>query len=206
MDSRDIALQSVTPTVMVPRYGDFEPLGSSGHRFLAAADGLWLEARRPWCYLRRPLAQQCAVAMPYGRVEAVFESISIPFDLVRGFIAAARKRLPNEAAAWIVWQQDTGQFSLRLLPEIEAGPGSIRFHRPVLVRGEHVVVDIHSHGTLPAFFSATDDRDDKGEVKFSCVVGNIDADEPSLCVRLCAIGYFEPIAFPAERLACSGGA
>lgn len=54
MDPRDVALQSVAPVIMVPRYSDLEPLSQNGHRFLVADDGLWLEVYRPWLYEGRP--------------------------------------------------------------------------------------------------------------------------------------------------------
>jgi PRTRC genetic system protein A len=55
---------------------------------------------------------------------------------------------------------------------------------------EHLAVDIHSHGCMGAFFSATDDDDDRGELKLSIVIGNLDADEASMRMRLCALGQF----------------
>lgn len=58
MDARDVALQHSAPVVTVPRYGGFTPLAENGHRFLVTGDGLWLEARRPWMYLRVPLVCQ----------------------------------------------------------------------------------------------------------------------------------------------------
>jgi PRTRC genetic system protein A len=60
MDARDVALQQSAPVVTVPRYGGFTPLTENGHRFLVTGDGLWLEARRPWLYLRVPLVSQKA--------------------------------------------------------------------------------------------------------------------------------------------------
>jgi hypothetical protein len=68
MDARDVALQQSAPVVTVPRYGGFAPLAGNGHRFLVTGDGLWLEARRPWLYLRVPLVSQKSVPMPYGWV------------------------------------------------------------------------------------------------------------------------------------------
>ena len=47
MDTRDTALQHSALVVVVPRYGEFEPMTGNGHRFLVTGDGLWLEARRP---------------------------------------------------------------------------------------------------------------------------------------------------------------
>lgn len=198
MDSRDIALQSVAPTVMVPHFGDFTPLAQSGHRFLAAADGLWLEVRRPWLYLRRQLAAQDRVPMPYGRVQATLETVRIPASLVSQFVAAARERLPNEVAAWVIWQEATGDFALRLLTDIHASPGSVHFHRPALSAGEHLVLDLHSHANAPAYFSTQDDADDLGEVKFAGVVGNLDREAPDFALRLCAMGYFESVSISPD--------
>ena len=40
LDQRDSIIQATVPVVMVPRFSLFEPLSDSGHRFLAANDGL----------------------------------------------------------------------------------------------------------------------------------------------------------------------
>jgi len=64
----DRTLQTVTPTVMVPRHEEFSSLATPGHRFLVAEDGLWIEIWRPWLYVRVPLATQDRVAMPYGKL------------------------------------------------------------------------------------------------------------------------------------------
>lgn len=198
-DPRDNALQAATPTVMVPRFGTFEPLTEPGHRFLATADGLWLELKRAWLYLCMPLACQYLVAMPYGRVEESIDLIfgSVPSALMEEFCGQAKDRLPNEHAAWITWNEVTGHIRLRALGEISAAPGHIHFNRPVLAEGEHLVLDVHSHGTLPAFFSATDNRDD-GEVKIAGVIGNLDTPHPTAEFRLCALGVFLPMPGTAK--------
>ena len=59
-----------------------------------------------------------------------------------------------------------------------------------LQEGEHLVVDMHSHGDMPAFFSGEDDRDDAGAMRFSVVVGNIGSETPSSQMRLCLAGVF----------------
>lgn len=198
LDMRDVALQSVTPTVMVPRFSNLEPLSAHGHRFLMAGDGLWYEVMSPWLHLRHPLAKQGTVSMPYGAVEPAIDfGFTIPVDLVMRFVEVARERCPNECAAWIVWSERDGGLDLRLLEEISVGRGHVKFHRPALGEYEHMVVDLHSHGHLPAFFSAMDDRDDRGEVKIAGVVGSVDT-KPSFAFRLCVNGLFIPIMPPEE--------
>jgi len=196
MDPRDIALQNATPTVMVPRFGSFEPMDEPGHRFLSASDGLWLELRRAWLYLRLPIARQNRVAMPYGSLEPVIEFVfgTLSGKLVDQFLLESREKLPNEHAAWITWNEENGNVELHTLEAINARPDLIHFHRPALDDCEHLVLDLHSHGRLPAFFSReTDDIDDRGEVKIAGVVGNIDTPQPTTAFRLCVLGMFLPL-------------
>lgn len=198
-DPRDAVLQTGTPTVMVPRFGEFEPLTEPGHRFLAATDGLWLELRRAWLYLRLPLARQTVVAMPYGTVTPTIDLAfgSIPRQFVEAFVGRAREHLPNEHAAWVTWSQDSGKFKLRFLEETEASPEHLNVNRPVLDDGEHLVLDLHSHGYSPAFFSSKDNGDDRGEVKIAGVVGSLGTAAPSSRFRLCGLGLFVPLSGPA---------
>jgi len=52
-----------------------------------------------------------------------------------------------------------------------------------------VVLDLHSHHTMPAFFSATDDGDEKGG-RFYAVMGHIDQPQPQLILRLGLYGHW----------------
>lgn len=197
MDMRDQALQSVAPTVMVPRFTELEPMAKPGHRFLMASNGLWLEVMRPWLHLRLPLALQDSVAMPYGEVSRLIdlEFGKIPRFLVQVFEEMAQKAMPNETSACITWNEETGQLRLKPLKEIHAGPSHVHYERPQLGEKEHLVVDLHSHGAHPAYFSSQDDQDDKGDVKIAGVVGSCDKTNPTMEFRLCALGMYIPLAF-----------
>ena len=201
MDTRDIALQQSAPVTLVPRYSAFEPMTGNGHRFLVTGDGLWLEARRPWMYLRTPLVRQRNVPMPYGVVtrELSLAFGKIPRCLVFEFFRYAAERCPDECVGWIVWNARTGDMRLERLEELSTGCSHVRYTRPLLDEDEHLVVDIHSHGRLSAFFSSEDDRDDKGEFKIAGVVGNCDQASCSTAFRLCANGLFLPLVFGAEN-------
>jgi PRTRC genetic system protein A len=61
---------------------------------------------------------------------------------------------------------------------------------PILAEGEHMVLDIHSHGRFPAGFSPVDDKDDRGENKVAFVVGNLDKETVTMDSRLCLEGLF----------------
>lgn len=54
---------------------------------------------------------------------------------------------------------------------------------------ESPLLEIHSHGTLPAFWSATDNRDEGG-FRFYGVVGRVERDLPEIRLRLGVYGYW----------------
>lgn len=198
MNPLDIALQSVVPTLMVPKYGNLEPMSGNGHRFLVASNGLWLQVKRNWLDLCMLLSRQYAVAMPYGEVKQVMEFAfgRLPTDLVESFAAHAKEVSPMETAAWIVRNRVNGEFRLIMLKSIDVSEAHVHFVRPQLDESEEMVIDLHSHGAFPAFFSGQDDRDDAGEVKISVVVGNCDKPVPSVVARLCALGLMIKLPSP----------
>ena len=66
---------------------------------------------------------------------------------------------------------------------------------PASVRYERVgstILDIHSHGTMRAFFSAADDADEQGLCLYM-VVGRLDTFLPEVEMRLGVYGYFAPV-------------
>ena len=194
MDSRDIALQSVMPTVMVPRFTEMDELATPGSRLLQAANGTWLEVCRSWMYVRTKIANALPVSVPYGEIADEltlnFAFGKLPREMVAQFIEQARTRCPNECAAWVVWNQRTNQWKLMMLEETSVGPGHVNVNLPSLGEDEHLVLDLHSHGTTNAFFSRTDNKDDKGGVKIAGVVGNLNQTEVTTVFRLCANGLF----------------
>lgn len=52
-----------------------------------------------------------------------------------------------------------------------------------------IVVEIHSHNTMPAFFSHKDDGDEKG-ARFYTVMGHVDRANPELVLRMGMYGHW----------------
>lgn len=55
--------------------------------------------------------------------------------------------------------------------------------------GSDVILEIHSHNRMPAFFSPTDDRDEQGG-RWYAVMGHIDREHPRLALRLGMYGQW----------------
>jgi len=195
MNHSDQLLQTLTPAVMVPKFGAFEFLQTNGHRFLVAKDGLWLEAKRPWIHLCLPIARQEQVEMPFGKVEEHINMLTdpIPKRLLEDFLQIAQDHCPNEVAAWIVWDEDRRRYHLRQLENITASRDECSFHRPSLMDHEWLVMDLHSHAHDKAFFSEQDDVDDAYVLNYSGVFGNVEREKPTFRLRLCANGLFLPM-------------
>lgn len=203
----DAALWKSAPTVAVPKHAKFAQLQEPGHRFLVTADGLYVEILRPWLHLIRGIAPLGEPAMrpPYGavasKIELAFGRLSAAFPMVRQFIDAARTAAPAEHAAWVVWNDTTRALEYRELGITSASAGAVSYDRPTLEPHASLALDLHSHGCGEAFFSGTDDRDDAGEVKISCVVGNLtDGMEPTIQFRLCALGMTLPLNVPVATV------
>ncbi|MFM0046082.1 PRTRC system protein A [Paraburkholderia sediminicola] len=195
MNPVDLVLQRSFPSVMVPAREPLVAMTGPGERLLVAADGVYLEVMRAWIHIIRRIARyEVDTAIPYGAVEQKTQLLcgSVPPALVAEFLQMARRALPNEAGAWIVWSALTLEFRLVALPSLSHGPGYLVYERPPLADGDCVVVDCHSHGRGEAFFSRTDNQDDRHDVKFALVLGHCHQ-EPSTALRLCAKGIFEKI-------------
>lgn len=192
LDKRDLALQTLTPSVMVPLFSKLDSLEQAGQRFLLAKDGLWVEIKRAWLDLTVPLATQYVMPIPCGELsqKMQFNFGTLPIYFLKKFIKDARKSLPNECAAWFVWNEVSGEMRYVLLEAENASIGAVTYLCPELDEGEHLVADIHSHGVTTAFFSFQDNEDDKTEVKIAIVVGNVDTSDVTIKMRLCANGYF----------------
>jgi len=81
-----------------------------------------------------------------------------------------------EAFVFIVYDPDNGYYLH--IPEQTVGQASVNYKWDSPAR--HIIVgDIHSHNTMGAFFSGTDDADDAVKVGISGVIGNLETDQLS---------------------------
>ncbi|KEQ54817.1 hypothetical protein BV95_01046 [Sphingobium chlorophenolicum] len=144
-----------------------------------------------------PVTPPIAAYLPYGSVgepRANLRCGLIPRAFLAQIIDHFGAALPNEAAAFIVWDEDDRRFLLDFPQIDQATPSRLVYRTPVLPGNRHIVCDIHSHGHGRAFFSATDDADDAHATKIALVIGRLGGpDSPEFASRLCAGGMFLPL-------------
>lgn len=196
MDKRDTALQLSCPTVMVPRFSPLEAAEHSGERFLMAANGVFLEITRKWARFVRKVGEfSASVPVPYGTYEETTEwrADALPKELLTEFNISARQSPEVEIGAAIVWNEHDRQYRLLSVESLQASGSHLHYRPPALGDGDHLIVDCHSHGKHPAFFSGTDNQDDQWAVKIAYVVGNCGLATQTTKTRLCLKGMFENV-------------
>lgn len=169
----------------------------AGHGFVVGHDGVTLIVRRPWLELDVAVTGPILAHTPYGSAgtpKADLRCGLIPVELLDQVLGHFFKLLPNEAAAFIIWNERSRLFSV-VFPDIdEATPSRLVYRTPHLGADWHVIADIHSHGNGAAFFSATDDADDAHATKIALVIDLLEhPDGPVMASRICAGGMFLPM-------------
>ena len=189
MNQLDTVLQSQVPMVMVPRYEALTAIRPNSHRYLSCSDGIHLEVDRPWI---SGVFKVSDCVLPYGQVAPRFalKIHSAHFAAMLGaFIEASRHAFPQEHAAWITFHPEQGDLRYFMPAILSVGRGHIQYERPEASADCLPLIDFHSHGALPAFFSNTDNNDDLvDDLKIAIVIGNLDRPEPTAVARLVGLG------------------
>lgn len=123
--------------------------------------------------------------LPAGFLTALLDNARHAYDHGGGLIG------PVEKQYFVVYRDGCPRL---IAPQAQQGtPGSLAYAMPT--RGA-VLVDIHSHHQMDAYFSTTDDRDDVG-LSVSVVIGRIFT-RPELVCRLNVYGHRQRV--PARLL------
>ena len=115
----------------------------------------------------------------------------IPNGFFHAIVSYFKQDLKKEAIVNITYHKRLGRFFIRYpdLEETKRERAYIIYNfKSWLRREEIVVLQIHSHNTMPAFFSPTDDKDEYLPGLYG-VIGNLDNDTPSVSFRFSGMGY-----------------
>ncbi len=201
-DPTDMAVLAAVPCYPVQpsgRSAEIDALRTvrAGHGYIVGRDGMMLILKRPWLDFAAVVTSAPICHLPYGSIgeqRMILACGLIPHRMLGEVIQHFEAALPNEAAAFILWKEHTREFSIEYPPIDEASPSRLVYRTPHPGPGVYVICDIHSHGMMPAFFSATDDADDAHSTKIAIVIGRVGHEKgPTHEVRLCAGGMFIPL-------------
>jgi PRTRC genetic system protein A len=167
---------------------DAGPTGEKGifYDYILAGNGVFVRAENalikatisisePVTIRGLPPLQQ-SVELKHGRIPGHLYELALSV-----FIADPRR----EQIVVVVWD---GEYHLRV-PVQQGTECSVHYETLPAT-----VAEIHSHGMMSAFFSGTDNQNEKGLCLYG-VVGNLDRLIPEINMRIGVYGYFEPLNF-----------
>lgn len=115
--------------------------------------------------------------LPAGKIPP-----SLLDDIVALFKAVIKEKASNvEAHAFILWDKELGYYVF--VPTQEVSGARVTCSWLDIPDGATIVVDIHSHNTMGAFFSSTDNTDDAKHVMYSGVIGQLNRPAPAMVFR-----------------------
>ena len=202
-DPTALALLAERPILPMPKMGGSPAIDAlfarqSGHGYVVGSDGMYLVLNRPWLRLRAPIADTQMDSEPFGPAgPPALELLcgQIPAPLLLAAAEHFRAALPNEAGGFIIWNADHSTFRFEPSIVVSATPSRLVYTPPVVSAGDHIVADMHSHGDAPAFWSHTDDEDDRHHTRLSIVFGGFGPHWPLgyYIVRLSAAARYFPV-------------
>ena len=179
----DKAISLAMPIVGVAHASMLPMIDVGKQRLLVAADGLYIEARSPSLHVRWKIAE---TRTPYGHVTPILSLTDgpLPYGLVRQFVGAAMQSPTVEIAA--IFESCGG---LRFLEPISSGAGHVSYSDRD-IDDDALLVDMHSHGVIDAYFSSQDNESDRSRrgPYLALVVGHCNTSEPRIVARIVVAG------------------
>ena len=178
------------------RTPDPPPITAQLYEYVLAGNGLFVRGRREGLTACLPLAPAEVRGLPWLAPGIRLGYPLIPAGAVEKMLDISRSACRDgeivEALFHLEFQVDVGRWLLHIPPQdgrpghvrpTETGPGS-SFAR--------ALVEVHSHHRLPAYFSPTDDADERSGFRIYGVLGSIFT-RPVLRLRVGLHGYLWPI-------------
>jgi PRTRC genetic system protein A len=191
--ARDRARLFVNPMLVMPFEGPLPPLPIGHRRYVAAADGIYLQSCNR--ALAVTLRFAATPALPFGRLheEVRMAGGPVPQSLLDQMQQAALAHHPSEWAALVHWDEANQHYVLTTPTAVGKSSSHITYSTEALDI-ERLVLNVHSHGPWPARFSAQDDLSDQHGLYFASVFGHCESEDSlTVTTRIVADGYHHPI-------------
>lgn len=154
-------------------------------QYLVTATGLLVRAESEHLAACVPVATAACLGLVTYPVYCHLKHDRISGHYLFSVFKDSVQALPNEAMYQFVWDGAGWQCQR---PAQTRTVSNVDFaNHPA------AVVDLHSHGELPAFFSGDDNRDEQG-FRVYAVIGRVHTSAPEIAVRVGVFGHFMRIS------------
>jgi PRTRC genetic system protein A len=177
-------------TYHVHRQDPLPPTDAQAYQYILAAGGVYLRADNRYFDVLLPLARCPIRGLPRLEPHFTLKVPPLPGRLLAAVLAdaqRARRRDGGLKEALYHFKHDGARVRV-LKPAQRATAASV-----VAIEGEaaDIILDLHSHGNLGAFWSGTDNGDEQGFRVYG-VIGRLDT-APEIRLRLGVYGYWFPL-------------
>lgn len=165
------------------------PMGPHLYEYITAGNGIFLRAHRPGMTVIMPIWR--------GRVRGLADvtpglrmASRVPMRLLKHALLWSVEALPNEALFWF-GRNDDGAWTVSMPRQLRS-KFSVRPCDQLDPAGALALIDLHSHNSMPPFFSSTDNKDETG-FRIYAVAGSFNVRSsipPALRVRVGVYGHF----------------
>lgn len=166
------------------------PFGDSLCEYVTASNGVFVRAKRPGLEAMIPVSWNSGAEIR-GLVKVepyvCLDGGRIPLPVIAQALDWMRQVTPLELLTWIKWESDYAVF----LPKQTTTASRCRPFDPFDAQGQNALMDFHSHGSNPPFFSTVDDLDEKNGFRLFAVAGDFQPyTRPEIVVRVGIYGHF----------------
>lgn len=155
------------------------------YAYILAGNGVFLKAKRTGLDVLIPVCSRMIAGLP-ALIPYVNVARRVPQCLLLHALKLSLNHLPDEILFWF----SAKEYWTMQVPQQLTSLSSVMPVESFDEMGTSALVDLHSHGRLPPFFSRIDNKDEQG-FRIYAVIGEIDK-SPSIRIRVGVYGnYFD---------------
>jgi PRTRC genetic system protein A len=162
------------------------PIPPGLYQYVIGANGVFVRARRPGLEALLPVAtardevRGLPNVLPFVRLDHPVPAYMLEHMFLRAW------REGNKEILFYLRSDPTWKL---YLPKQAQSAGSVYPLNP-FAGGADTLLEVHSHHHMDAYFSATDNRDERAGFRLFAVLGNLDKPRPRIRVRVGIYGHF----------------
>jgi len=185
-------------TYHILRSDELPAYDAIGYQYLMAGNGLFIRTQTRFFTAVIPVKNAIVRGLPLLKEHFHLRVPKLPASLLTAvFTDARRARRSDGGLNEVLYQfHHDGQNVQLKKPPQQATAISVT-SVTTNNEDENILCDLHSHGNMAAFWSETDDMDERNG-RLYAVVGKLDSDKPEMRLRVGIYGYW--ISLPVTAL------
>lgn len=159
------------------------------YEYVVGANGIFIQAEREGLSVVMPenIFRRIRLAGLDDVAPKIWMPGLVPAEILTAMLTTAWRALPCEALFYCSHPKDQQEWQIDLPDQLNS-PLSVHAVDKFDPLSQNAVLEVHSHGSAPAFFSETDDKEENG-FRIYAVIGNLDRRPASISVRVSVYGH-----------------